>query len=1196
MPDESVLLGELAEEFAARVRAGQMPAVEEYAERHPALADRIRALFPTLMLLEGLAAGGPAATTGAGAALGSGAAFGGYRIEAVLGRGGMGVVYEAVHLALGRRVALKVLPVAGPRPAAQLERFLREAQTAAGLHHTNIVPVFDVGQAGGTPYYAMQLIRGTPLDRAAAPAAAAQPDAATISADTLPAPGPAPTSPTDRPAPGPGHYRWVAEVGVQAAEALAYAHARGVIHRDVKPSNLIQDERGVVWVTDFGLARRLEDVALTHTGAILGTPRYMSPEQAEAAKRPVDHRTDVYSLGATLYELLTRRPAFDGKTPHEVVLQVIEREPVPPRRLDPKVPADLETVVLKAMAKKPADRYATAQALADDLQRYLRLEPIQARRIGPVGRLARWSRRHPTAAALVAVCLLSGLGLLALGLGMWHNAEQRALAVQDLETAKGDLETIRVQAQEADAHVKQADELAKLREQDVQKLEAKIKAEQEGLDRVKEHAQDTEARLAYEQARTLQTSAELDRRPRILALVKKAEALRRRPHRFPPATGEGALALPAQSELRTEAAAALLLAEIRPVREVKLPEGFGLAITPDGRLGAAIHWDTDLKNFALRIIDLEDGKERAVLTAKRNALLRSALSPDGKQVAVSSVEPNVPLQIQTWEASQDKLVRTLDLPKEVAAGASVQGHHPVYSPDGHFLAATLIGKDRHHSVLWDLHDGTARIVDSCAVGKEPVFPWAVFSRDGKRLAVPTGAAKVTVRDVAAGGQPAEIDLPLPLSAGMHPAFGHGLLVLGCQAKDGSQKILVWDTRTNQEKFRLASGAEPFSLALALSPDEQLLAASDGWGGIALFDLAAGKRILRVKSQQGDEFTVLAWKPDSRQLITAGADQRFRVWEVVRDQPHSTLLTDLGPGAAIAFSPDGDWLAVADPGRTRLLHRAGKVAPRDLAGVGADGAAHLVFRADSRQLAAWDSKRVAAWDVPSGQPIAAAAPKEMVVAALAFGRDGALWAAGYKDAPRANGAGWTGVWDLTADRELFDLSAARGPLFYQLSFDGRMLISASYGNFDLWEMPAGRRVRSFLLEGGGQVAQAVGDNPRWLAIVHFTFDLPARFGVTVVEASTGTIHLDIDSPNDILARPAISTDGRLLAIAFRDGSVQVWDIAAKQELFRWTAPPDHAIQALAFTPEGGLAMSDGSSLQLLDLPRLNRQLVEIDLGW
>src|SRR5262249_9204483 len=308
MPDESALLGELAEEFTLRVREGQAPDLEEYARAHPALADRIRELFPALLLLEGMAGGRTGPAPGGSPAIAPGQTFGAYRIEREGGRGGMGGVYEGTHRAPGKRVGLKGLPVRGPPEAGQLERFLREAQTAAGLHHTNIVPVFDVGQVHGTPYYAMQYIEGRGLDRVLPGAAGPTQQQTVALADGSPReddPAPAESvagqavgGATAVPSPpvGPAEFfRWVAALGAQAADGLAYGHQRGVVHRAIKPSTLLLDRQGVLWITDFGLARRDADPALTHRGALLGTPRYMSPEQAEAARRPVDHRTDVYS-------------------------------------------------------------------------------------------------------------------------------------------------------------------------------------------------------------------------------------------------------------------------------------------------------------------------------------------------------------------------------------------------------------------------------------------------------------------------------------------------------------------------------------------------------------------------------------------------------------------------------------------------------------------------------------------------------------------------------------------------------------------------------------------------------------------------------------------------------------------------------------------------------------------------------------
>ncbi len=439
--DRDERLGEAIEHFLALAEEGHAPDLEAFAARHPELGDDLRSALEGLALVRGLVgdAHGPD-----GHRLEAGRRVAGYRIVRELGRGGMGVVYEAVHVGLDRPVALKVLGTHTAPDSNGRRRFLNEARTAAGLHHTHIVPVFDVGQVGGLCYYAMQRIEGSGLDRvvralrldrvtAAGSGSGKKPEARPEPGgdetgtwvggpgDTgAVARGPAPSDDTTPFAPprGSAYYRWVATVGRDAAEALAHAHRGGIIHRDVKPSNLLVDTRGTVWVADFGLARRLADPALTRSDSLLGTPRYMSPEQAESGA--IDGRTDVYSLGATLYELLTLRPPFEGQTAVELVRQIVGREPTPPRRFDIRLPRDLETIVLKAQAKRPADRYATATELAEDLGRFLATEPVRARRIGPAGRLWRLARRNPaasavtaTAAALVlAVATVAHLGLM----------------------------------------------------------------------------------------------------------------------------------------------------------------------------------------------------------------------------------------------------------------------------------------------------------------------------------------------------------------------------------------------------------------------------------------------------------------------------------------------------------------------------------------------------------------------------------------------------------------------------------------------------------------------------------------------------------------------------------------------------------------------------------------------------------------
>jgi serine/threonine protein kinase len=383
--DESLesLVAGVVDEIRQRVLQGERPDVEEYAARYPQAADLLRKVLAAWQLM-GLSGAGDAAP-GDGADGELAGLLGDYRIVREIGRGGMGVVYEAEQLSLRRRVALKVLPFAATMDPRHLQRFHNEARAAAGLHQGHIVPVFSVGCERGVHYYAMQLIEGQTLTAAIREMRREAGGelvgaAAAVGEPTTPHPaGAAGTAETvaraslstEGPRRGRDYYRKAAELGVQAAEALDYAHERGVIHRDVKPANLLLDGHGALWVTDFGLAHLQQaEGNLTLTGDLVGTLRYMSPEQALAKRVVVDHRTDVYSLGATLYELLTLRPAFDGQDRQELLRQIAFEEPVAPRKLDRGIPTELETVVLKAMEKNPAQRYATAQELADDLQRY----------------------------------------------------------------------------------------------------------------------------------------------------------------------------------------------------------------------------------------------------------------------------------------------------------------------------------------------------------------------------------------------------------------------------------------------------------------------------------------------------------------------------------------------------------------------------------------------------------------------------------------------------------------------------------------------------------------------------------------------------------------------------------------------------------------------------------------------------------
>jgi serine/threonine protein kinase/Flp pilus assembly protein TadD len=439
-------LAEAFDELTSRLQAGEALDREKVRRCYPAHADELLRLLPALAALDDLS--GSQEPVASQSAPSVDAVLGDFRVVREIGRGGMGIVYEAEQLSLKRRVALKVLPFVAVLDSRQLQRFHNEAQAAASLHHTNIVPVHAIGCERGVHYYVMQFIEGQPLSavihalrrqrglekepegrfgaaqcpelqtaerkRSSFSAASQDVPAAAPSIDTEPEVQAA--LPTKLSLAGIAYFRAVADLTQQAAQALDHAHQRGIIHRDIKPANLLLDSDGTLWITDFGLAQVQSDTRLTLTGDLVGTLRYMSPEQALAKRVIVDHRSDIYSLGATLYELLTLEPAFSGKDREAILRQIALEEPRSPRKLNRSIPPELEIIVLKAMEKNPLDRYATAQALADDLRRYLLNEPIRARRASLLQRARKVVRRYPGVTATATIALAVGLLLGIIGL------------------------------------------------------------------------------------------------------------------------------------------------------------------------------------------------------------------------------------------------------------------------------------------------------------------------------------------------------------------------------------------------------------------------------------------------------------------------------------------------------------------------------------------------------------------------------------------------------------------------------------------------------------------------------------------------------------------------------------------------------------------------------------------------------------
>ncbi len=473
-------LVEALREYVRDLENGRMPDPKAIQAHHPEIANTLVACMEGIDIVNALA---PCfREAGAGAEAGDdllplpGAArpLGDFLIVRQIGRGGMGVVYEAQQLSLDRRVALKVLPFAAAMDPRHLQRFKNEAQAAAHLHHTNIVPIFGVGCERGVHYYAMQFIEGRTLAAVIRQyrrlLAGDEPTVAVTKLRLAQTRGSdekklnarreatrnfvAALSRRAKPRQRQkasfcrqAHFRTMARFALQAAEALEYAHQMGVVHRDIKPANLLVDPRGNLWITDFGLAHVRANAGLTMTGDVMGTLRYMSPEQALARRGTIDHRTDIYSLGVTLYELLSLHPVFEGNDRQELLQQIAFNEPLSLQKINPAIPRELETIVLKAIEKNAHERYASATDLAEDLRRFLEDKPIHAKRPTLAERFRKWSRRHR---ALVSTMIFASiLGFIGLALStavIWHEkllthqaleekAYQESLAHQNAVTA-----------------------------------------------------------------------------------------------------------------------------------------------------------------------------------------------------------------------------------------------------------------------------------------------------------------------------------------------------------------------------------------------------------------------------------------------------------------------------------------------------------------------------------------------------------------------------------------------------------------------------------------------------------------------------------------------------------------------------------------------------------------------------------------
>ncbi len=1159
--NDAAVLDLIFDEVGLREERGEKPEVEEYVARFPRLADPVRRQFALHEVVRSIAPPPVAAAPPAPVwSLPPRTPFGvgtptveGYEIHGELGRGGMGVVYKARHKKLNRLVALKMVLTGAHAGAQDLARFRTEAEAVASLQHPNIVQIYEVGEQDGLPFFSLEYIDGGSLA-----------DKVYKHPEGLPP-------------------REAAALVEKLAEAMQAAHQHGIIHRDLKPANVLLTKDGVPKITDFGLAKRLgSQDGQTRTGSVMGTPNYMSPEQAAGQTRLIGTPSDVYALGALLYETLTGRPPFDDESPMETLRQVIDKEPVAPSILRPEVQRDLETITLKCLHKEAQKRYGSAQALAEDLRRYLNHLPIEARPIGGVERAFKWARRHPAIAVLTGFLLLAFAALLVGGV-QWHlqlegalaeEARLRREAVQGKEAA--DDRSVRLMVMNGTRQVESGDVLGALpwftralRREEADPGRAllhrvRIGAAMHQSPRIRQmwfhDSRVTHAAYSPDGKKVLTTTGDgtarlwdtRDGSPLGEAMrhgdreAVVGGAFSPNGSRVVTASLDGTARL---WDARTGKALVPPLLHAGPVYHAEFNSAGDKVLTASGD-GTARLWDAATGQASPHAFK-HDGPVR-----------HAAFSPDGKFVAT---------------ASDDKTARLWDVARGESVGPALKHDGPVlhaaFSPDSKRLATA---SDDETVRLWDVPTGKHASRPLKHGG--PVFFVAFNPADGKHIVTASEDNRAQIWDTSTGDQ---VGARLRHGSNVtRAAFSADGKTIATASDDDTAR--VWDAATG----------EPLSPPLrhngtvhsaAFSPtDKHLLTASDD--GTARVWVGETNELLGPPLKHDAPLTAGSLSPDGRLALTATRGGDIRLWNPADGKPLSPTMKHEGPVTSAVFSPDGLNIVSASADHTAQVWDVTtrqKVGPR----LRHDKAVNAAtFSPDNRQVAtASDDKSARVWDAATGREVARFDGHTAPVHGARFSPDG-------KRVVTASADHAARVWDIGNPKTSpLKLSHGDDVLYAEFSPDGKRVVTASADrSAQQWDAATGQKVGP-PLRHASRVVQATFD-PDGKRIATASDDNTAR----IWGAATGQPTVPPMRHGGSVARAVWGPSGQRLLTASDDNTARAWDAATGEPL----SPPlahNGGVVDVDFNDNGQrvLTASSDKTARLWNLPPDERSMEELE---